>query len=163
PVTNPRATSGDLRHGPKWDELFTLTVGNANGDLNGTDQRVIQAAVDTVARTGGGTVRLLPDTFRLRNAVYLCSNVRLVGSSAAPGADARRGGGRGGRGAGLRGGRRRLPTGDTPTRRRSARHTAPARPPARHPVQVRQGAAREPVAGGQPGRAPPTSKLFPLP
>src|SRR5262249_21232577 len=82
PVTNPRATSGDLRHGPKWDELFTPTVGNANGDLNGTDQRVIQAAVDTVARTGGGTVRLLPDTFRLRNAVYLCSNVRLVGSGA---------------------------------------------------------------------------------
>src|SRR5262249_13596412 len=77
-----RATSGDLRHGPKWDELFTLTVGNANGDLNGTDQRVIQAAVDTVARTGGGTVRLLPDTFRLRNAVYLCSNLRLVGSGA---------------------------------------------------------------------------------
>src|SRR5262249_2660425 len=80
PVTNPRATSGDLRHGPKWDELFTPTVGNANGDLNGTDQRVIQAAVDTVARTGGGTVRLLPGTFRLRNAVYLCSNLRLVGS-----------------------------------------------------------------------------------
>jgi len=80
PVTDPRATSGDARHGPAWDERFTLTVGNDRGDLCGRDQRVIQAAVDTVARMGGGTVRLLPGTFRLRNAVYLCSNLRLVGS-----------------------------------------------------------------------------------
>src|SRR4051794_2263032 len=65
PVTNPRATSGDLRHGPKWDEMFTLTVGNDRGDLCGNDQRVIQAAVDTVARMGGGTVKLLPGTFKL--------------------------------------------------------------------------------------------------
>lgn len=79
-VTNPRATSGDARHGPKWDESFTLTVGNANANLIGSDQRVIQAAVDTVARMGGGTVRLLPGTYRLRNAVRLCSNLRLVGS-----------------------------------------------------------------------------------
>jgi hypothetical protein len=80
PVTNPRATSGDTRHGPKWDELFTLTVGNDQGDLCGRDQRVIQAAVDTVARMGGGTVKLLPGTWRLRNAIYLCSGLRLVGS-----------------------------------------------------------------------------------
>jgi hypothetical protein len=53
-VTSPRATSGDTKHGPNWDELFTLTVGNDKGDLNGTDQRVIQAAVDTVARMRGG-------------------------------------------------------------------------------------------------------------
>jgi len=80
PVTNPRATSGDARQAPKWDELFTLTVGNEKGDLRGRDQRVIQAAVDTVARMGGGTVRLLPGTFQLRNAVYLCSHLRLIGS-----------------------------------------------------------------------------------
>jgi hypothetical protein len=80
PVTNPRATSGDLRSSPRWDDSLTLTVGNDKGDLNGTDQRVIQAAVDTVARMGGGTVRLLPGAWRLRNAVYLCSNLRLVGS-----------------------------------------------------------------------------------
>jgi hypothetical protein len=79
-VTDPRATAGDARYAPKWDELFTLTVGNVKGDLCGTDQRVIQAAVDTVARMGGGTVRLLPGTWRLRNAVYLCTHLRLVGS-----------------------------------------------------------------------------------
>ncbi|HEV3384902.1 MAG TPA: right-handed parallel beta-helix repeat-containing protein [Gemmata sp.] len=80
PVTDPRATSGDSRYGPKWDEMFTLTIGNDKGDLCGNDQRVIQAAVDTVARMGGGTVKLLPGAFRLRNAVYLSSNIRLVGS-----------------------------------------------------------------------------------
>jgi hypothetical protein len=80
PVTNPRATLGDPRHGPKWDEMFTLTVGNDKGDLCGKDQRVIQAAVDTVGRMGGGTVKLLPGLFRLRNSVFLCSNIRLVGS-----------------------------------------------------------------------------------
>jgi len=80
PVVNPRSTSGDTRHTPKWDELFTLTVGNDKGDLCGRDERVLQAAVDTIARMGGGTVRLLPGTFKLRNAVYLCSNLRLIGS-----------------------------------------------------------------------------------
>lgn len=80
PVSNPRSTSGDSRHGPKWDELFTLTAGNDKGDLCGKDERVIQAAVDTVARMGGGTVKILPGTFRFRNAVYLCSNLRLIGS-----------------------------------------------------------------------------------
>src|SRR5262245_12405924 len=80
PVTDPRSTSGDRRHGPKWDEQFTLTVGNDKADLCGRDERVVQAAVDTVARMGGGTVRLLAGTFQLRNAVYLCSNLRLIGS-----------------------------------------------------------------------------------
>ena len=41
---------------------------------------MLQAAVDYVARLGGGTVKILPGTFRLRNAVYLASHVRLVGS-----------------------------------------------------------------------------------
>lgn len=62
PVTDPRATSGDVRHGPTWDERFTLTVGNDRDDLCGRDQRAIQAAIDTVARMGGGTVKLLPGT-----------------------------------------------------------------------------------------------------
>lgn len=80
PVTDPQAPAGDARHAPRWEELFTLTVGNDAGDLCGKDQRVIRAAVDSVARMGGGTVKLLPGTWRLRNAVYLCPT---CGSSAA--------------------------------------------------------------------------------
>jgi hypothetical protein len=65
---------------PAWEERLTLTVGTEKGDLVGSGEKVIQAAVDAVARLGGGTVRLLPGTFRLRNAIYLASGVRLLGS-----------------------------------------------------------------------------------
>jgi hypothetical protein len=81
PVTNPRATSGD-RVEPNWNERLTVTVGPAKADLTGTNDRVLQAAVDYVARLGGGTVKILPGTYTLRNAVYLASNIRIVGSGA---------------------------------------------------------------------------------
>ncbi len=79
-VTSPRATDGDRRFEPNWDEHLTITVGTKSGDLIGTSDKVIQAAVDSVGRLGGGTVRLLPGTFVLRNAVHLPSNLRLIGS-----------------------------------------------------------------------------------
>lgn len=82
PVRNPRATDGDNRHEPKWDERFTLTVGTKNGDLVGNNDRVLQAAVDYVARLGGGTVHVLPGVYSLRNSVFLPSNIRLLGSGA---------------------------------------------------------------------------------
>lgn len=79
-VTKPRATDGDQRHEPVWDEKFELSVGQSKGDLVGKDDRVLQAAVDYVARMGGGTVRLLPGTYTLRAAVNLPSGIRLIGS-----------------------------------------------------------------------------------
>ncbi|MBL9124906.1 MAG: right-handed parallel beta-helix repeat-containing protein [Planctomycetaceae bacterium] len=75
----PRATAGDRRE-PDWEERLSLSVGPEQADLVGTNEKVLQAAVDSVARHGGGTVRVLPGTYRLRNAVYLASHVRLVGS-----------------------------------------------------------------------------------
>ena len=36
--------------------------------------------MDYVARLGGGTVQILPGTYRLRNSIYLASKVRLLGS-----------------------------------------------------------------------------------
>lgn len=79
-VRNPRATDGDDRFEPNWSERLELTVGPKSGDLVGTTDRVLQAAVDYVARLGGGTVRLLPGVFTLRNAVSLPSRLRLIGS-----------------------------------------------------------------------------------
>jgi hypothetical protein len=76
-----RATSGDVVE-PDWKERLTVTVGPKNADLVGSDDKVLQAAVDYVARLGGGTVRVLPGIFKLRNAVYLQSRVRLLGSGA---------------------------------------------------------------------------------
>lgn len=80
PVLTPRATDGDDRHEPDWAERLEITVGPKSGDLVGQDDKVIQAALDYVARLGGGTVRLLAGRFVLRNAVVLPSKVRLVGS-----------------------------------------------------------------------------------
>lgn len=80
-VTNPRATSGDGVE-PNWLERLTITVGPAKADLSGTTDRVLQAAVDYAARAGGGTVKILPGTYTLRNAVYLSSGIRIVGSGA---------------------------------------------------------------------------------
>ena len=81
-ITSPRATSGDSAIEPNWDERVTISVGNKEGDFAGSTEKVLQAAVDSVARLGGGTVKVLPGTYRLRNSVYLASKVRLVGSGA---------------------------------------------------------------------------------
>src|SRR5438270_4132530 len=66
--TNPRAVFGDSVE-PDWKQRIMITVGHENADLIGTTDRVIQAAVDYVARRGGGTVRVLPGTYRLRNSI----------------------------------------------------------------------------------------------
>ena len=79
PVKTPRATSGDPVE-PNWTQRLTLTVGPKAADLVGSTEKVVQAAVDSVARWGGGTVKILPGTYRFRNAVYLQSNVRILGS-----------------------------------------------------------------------------------
>ncbi|HWB09258.1 MAG TPA: NosD domain-containing protein [Pirellulales bacterium] len=79
-VIEPRATSGDDAVEPDWKEKLMLTVGPAKADLVGDSDRALQAAVDYVARLGGGTVKILPGNYLLRNAVYLQSKVRLLGS-----------------------------------------------------------------------------------
>ena len=79
-ITRPRATSGDTVVEPDWKERVTVTVGPKDADLIGTTEKVLQAAVDYVARLGGGSVQILPGTYRLRNSIFLASKVRLVGS-----------------------------------------------------------------------------------
>src|SRR5262245_3496810 len=78
-VTQPRQTSGDKAVQPSWEERLTVTVGLKEADIVGADQRAIQAAVDYVARLGGGNVRIRAGTYRVRNAVYLQSGVNLIG------------------------------------------------------------------------------------
>src|SRR5262245_26337296 len=79
--TNPRAIFGDSAE-PHWKQQVTITVGPKEADLVGATDRVIQAGVDYVARRGGGTVRVLPGTYRLRNSIFLQSKVRILGSGA---------------------------------------------------------------------------------
>ena len=79
--TSPRAIAGDPVE-PDWEHRVTITVGPKDADIVGTTDRAIQAAVDYVARREGGTVCLLPGTYRLRNSIFLQSKVRLLGSGA---------------------------------------------------------------------------------
>lgn len=78
----PRATLGDSVEEPRWEQRLTISVGQqpSGADIVGSNEKAVQAAVDYVARLGGGTVKILPGTYRFRNAVYLQSNVRLLGS-----------------------------------------------------------------------------------
>jgi hypothetical protein len=78
----PRATLGDSVEEPLWEQQLTISVGQdqSGAEINGTNKKAIQAAVDYVARLGGETVKNLPGTYRLSNAVYLQSNLRLLGS-----------------------------------------------------------------------------------
>jgi hypothetical protein len=79
-VRTPRATSGDRQSEPKWNERLTLTVGQNKGDIVGKSEKAIQAAIDAVARLGGGTVKVLPGTYQLHNTIWLSTGIRLVGS-----------------------------------------------------------------------------------
>ncbi len=59
---------------------LVLTVGQRDGDLRGLDDKVIQAGIDYLHRLGGGTLRILPGVYELRNAVYLRPHILLCGS-----------------------------------------------------------------------------------
>ena len=56
-----------------------ISVGIDQGDLRGNDGRVLQAAVDYVAGLGGGTVRIGPGRYEMRNSLILHDNVRVLG------------------------------------------------------------------------------------
>ncbi len=50
------------------------------GDLQGSDDKVLQAGLDYLYRLGGGTLHLAAGEYTMRNALYLRSGVRIVGS-----------------------------------------------------------------------------------
>lgn len=79
-VTYPRATDGDDRYEPNWENKLSITVGQNQGDLQGKTDRVIQAAVDYLNRMNGGTLKILPGTYTLRNSVFLPSGIKIMGS-----------------------------------------------------------------------------------
>ena len=59
---------------------LTITVGPEKADVAGSTDKAIQAAVDYVARLGGGSVKVLPGVYRCRNSIFLPSGIRIVGS-----------------------------------------------------------------------------------
>jgi hypothetical protein len=64
----------------KMDELPTITVGQQDADIVGTDNRALQAAVDYIAGLGGGTVQIGPGEFLMRDSLHLRSRVTVRGT-----------------------------------------------------------------------------------
>ena len=60
-------------------QRIEVRVGVNAGDLQGSDQRALQAAVDYVAQLGGGTVRIGPGRYLMRNALRLRDHVDVIG------------------------------------------------------------------------------------
>ena len=63
----------------QMSERPTITVGRAGADLNGADNRVLQAAVDYVAGLGGGVVEIGEGEYLMRDSLHLRSNVTVRG------------------------------------------------------------------------------------
>jgi len=59
--------------------LPRVTVGHKNADLVGSDNRVLQAAVDYVAALGGGTVEIGEGEYAMHDSLHLRPNVTVRG------------------------------------------------------------------------------------
>jgi hypothetical protein len=59
--------------------LPKITVGQSNSDLTGSDNRVLQAAVDYIGALGGGTVEIGAGTYMMRDSLHMRSNVTVRG------------------------------------------------------------------------------------
>ncbi|WP_435010523.1 right-handed parallel beta-helix repeat-containing protein [Tundrisphaera lichenicola] len=69
----PTAMHSAMSNRPK------VTVGREGCDLNGADNRVLQAAVDYVAGLGGGLVEIGEGEFLMRDSLHLRSDVTVRG------------------------------------------------------------------------------------
>jgi hypothetical protein len=56
-----------------------IRVGAQDGDFRGSDNRVLQAAVDYLSGLGGGTLYVGPGRYTMRNALSLRDNISIVG------------------------------------------------------------------------------------
>lgn len=72
----PAATNRPLRD--RRD--LVLTIGQTEGNLQGRDDKIIQAGIEYLHRLGGGTLRIGPGVYALRNAIHLRPDIILHGS-----------------------------------------------------------------------------------
>jgi hypothetical protein len=71
----PRAMHIEMKNRPH------VRVGIKDGDLVGSDNRALQAAVDYVAGLGGGVVEIGPGEFLMRDSLHLRSHVTVNGTA----------------------------------------------------------------------------------
>lgn len=70
----PNKMHSAMSEGPR------ISAGLTNADLIGSDNRVLQAAVDYVAALGGGTVEIGPGEYLMRDSLHLRSHVTVRGT-----------------------------------------------------------------------------------
>ena len=61
----------------------SVTVGQKDADIVGSDNRALQAAVDYVAGLGGGTVNIARGAYLMKDSLHLRGNVHIVGQGEA--------------------------------------------------------------------------------
>lgn len=76
------AAAGEEQGGPGSGRVV-IRVGIDAGDIRGSDNLALQAAVDQAAALGGGTVRIGPGRYTMRNALRLRDHVRIQGEAGA--------------------------------------------------------------------------------
>jgi len=69
----PRAMRSEMKERPR------ISVGQRDADLIGSDNRVLQAAVDYVANLGGGVVEIGAGDYVMRDSLHLRSGVTVRG------------------------------------------------------------------------------------
>ncbi len=69
----PRAMHSAMKDRPH------INVGIHDADINGTDNRALQAAVDYIASLGGGTVEIGEGEYTMRDSLHLRSHVMVRG------------------------------------------------------------------------------------
>jgi len=57
-----------------------LTVGQNEGDLQGKDDKIIQAGIEYLHRLGGGILQIYPGTYDMNNALHMRPDITLRGS-----------------------------------------------------------------------------------
>ncbi len=57
-----------------------LTIGQDKGDLQGKDDKIIQAGIEYLHRMGGGVLQIYPGIYDMNNALYLHPNITIRGS-----------------------------------------------------------------------------------
>ncbi len=63
--------------------LAEIRVGIDAGDIRGSDNQALQAAVDRIANLGGGIVHIGPGRYTMRNALFLRDHVHVKGTPGA--------------------------------------------------------------------------------
>ncbi len=80
PETSAQKNLFDTNRPVRSSRQITITVGQDKGDLQGKDDKVLQAAIEYLYRLGGGILQIYPGVYNMNNALYLRPGITVRGS-----------------------------------------------------------------------------------